>query len=119
MSDPIKPDFKPGVHGTDGVEAAGAYPNIPPLPQNSCVLAVRPAPDKVHTFLRLVYDVTHLSEDSQKLLVFALTEALTELEKGVVKMNRIEIAAKLAQRERINEMRNSTGNGTGNSTAPP
>ncbi len=85
MSDSAIPDVEP----------------LPPLPPNSCVLAVRPAADKAHTFLRLTYDVTHLSEDAQKLMVFMLTNALTELEKGLKGMNRIEIAAKLAQRERI------------------
>jgi len=83
-------------------------PELPPLPQNSCVLSVRPAEDKVHTFLRLTYDVTHLSEDAQKLLVFMITQALTELESGVKKMSRIQVAAKLAQRERIKAMK---GNG--------
>ncbi len=83
-------------------------PKLPPLPSNSCVLAVRPGEDRVHTFLRLTYDVTHLSEDAQKLLVFMITNALTELEKGIKGMNRIEIAAKLAQRERIKAMK---GNG--------
>ncbi len=86
---------------------------IPPLPQNSCVLAVRPGPDKAHTFLRLTYNVTHLSEDAQKLMVYAVAEALIELEKGVKKMNRIEVAKKLAQRERIDESRR---NGNGDST---
>jgi len=83
---------------------------LPPLPPNQCVLAVRPAADRAHTFLRLTYDVTHLSEDAQKLLVFSMTEALTQLEKGILEMNRIEVAAKLAQRERIEGFRKS-GNG--------
>ena len=96
MSDSAIPDVEP-------------LPPIPPLPANSCVLAVRPAADKAHTFLRLTYDVTHLSEDAQKLMVFMLTNALTELEKGLKGMNRIEIAAKLAQRERISAMK---GNGS-------
>jgi len=80
-------------------------PQLPPLPPNSCVLAVMPADDRVHTFLRLTYDVTHFSEDAQKLLVFSITQALTELEKGIKSMNRIEVAAKLAQRERITAMK--------------
>ncbi len=108
MSEPLVPEFKPVTSDADAVEAAGAFPELPPLPPNSAVLAVRPAKDGVHTFMRLTYDVTHLSEDAQKLMVFMLTNALTELEKGIKGMNRIEIAAKLAQRERISAMK---GNG--------
>ncbi len=108
MSEPLTPDFKPVTSGTDAAEAAGAFPDFPPLPPNSAVLATRPAKDGVHTFARLTYDVTHLSDDAKKLLLFLLTNALTELEKGIEKMNRIEVAAKLAQRERIKAMK---GNG--------
>ncbi len=108
MSDPLTPDFKPVTSGTDAAEAAGAFPDFPPLPPNSAVLATRPAKDGVHTIARLTYDVTHLSDDAKKLLLFLLTNALTELEKGLKGMNRIEIATKLAQRERISAMK---GNG--------
>ena len=74
---------------------------LPPLPPNSAVLAVRPAPDKAHTLLRLTYDVTHLREDSQKLLLFMLTNALTELEAGIKKMDKVAIAARVAKLERL------------------
>jgi len=90
------------------IDALPEIEPLPPLPPNSAVLAVRAAPDRAHTFIRLTYDVTHLSDDAQKLLLFMVTNALTELEAGVKKMNRIEVAAKLAQRERIKAMK---GNG--------
>ena len=80
---------------------------LPPLPPNSAVLAVRPAPDRAHVFIRLTYDVTHLSDDQQKLLLFMLTNALTELETGVKKLDRITAAARLAKLERVK----SNGNG--------
>ncbi len=81
---------------------------LPPLPPNSCVLAVRPGPDKAHTLLRLVFDVTHLSDDAKKLLVFMVSEALTKLEESVRKMGKIETASKLAFRERT---QHQEGNG--------
>lgn len=76
-------------------------PELPPLPPNSAVLAVRPGQDKVHTFIRLTYDCTHLSDDKQKLLLFMLTNALTELEAGVKGMDRVAAAARLAKLERV------------------
>ena len=92
----------------DTVNPPETLPPIPPLPANSAVLAVRAGEDRVHTFMRLNYDVTHLSEDSQKLLLFMLTQALTELEKGVKSMSRIEAASKLATLERAKAVK---GNG--------
>lgn len=74
---------------------------LPPLPPNSAVLVVTPAKDRVHTFMRLTYDITHLSEDKQKLLLFRLTQALTELEKYVKDMGKIEAAAQLGKLERL------------------
>jgi len=82
---------------------------LPPLPPNSASLAAFPAQDRVHSIMRIMYDVTHLSDDAQKLLLYMLTNALTELEKAVKAMNRIEVAAKLAQRERISGVK---GNGS-------
>jgi len=78
---------------------------LPPLPPNSAAIAAIPAQDGVHSIIRIMYDCTHLSEDGQKLLLYMLTNALTELEKAVKDMNRIEVAAKLAQRERIKALR--------------
>jgi hypothetical protein len=72
------------------------------------VLAVRAAPDRAHTIMRLSYDVTHLSGDAQKLLLFLLTQALTELEKNIVKLNKIEVASKLGKLERAKAQK---GNG--------
>ena len=92
----------------DALQDVEPLPPLPPLPTNSAALAVFPAQDRAHTIMRLVYDVTHLSEDAQKLLLYMLTNALTELEKAIKSMNRIEVAAKLAQRERIKGMQ---GNG--------
>ena len=63
--------------------------------------------------MRLMYDCTHLSEDGQKLLIYMLTNALTELQKAIKAMNRIETAAKLAQFERIREFQ---GNNNGEQT---
>jgi hypothetical protein len=94
---------------SDTLQPAPDLEPLPPLPPNACVLAVRPGPDKAHTLLRLNFNVTHLSDDAQKLLCFALAEALGKLEEGIKAMNRIEVAAKLAQRERI---QNAKGNGT-------
>ncbi len=78
---------------------------FPPLPPNSVMLGVRPAQDGVHTFLRLTHDVTVLSEDQQKLLTHMLGEAYDALQKAIMGWNRIEVAAKLAQRERIAALR--------------
>jgi len=80
-------------------------PELPPLPPNSAVLAVRPAPDRAHTLIRLTYDCTHLSDDQQKLLLFLLTNALSELEKGIKGMGKIEVAAKLGKLERIKSIK--------------
>lgn len=92
----------------DTVQEIEPLPPIPPPPENSAVLVVRSGPDRVHTIMRLQYDVTHLSEDKQKLLLFKLTQALTELEKHIVKLLRIEAAAQLAKLERIKAVK---GNG--------
>lgn len=83
-------------------------PELPPLPPNACTLSVRPAQDGVHTFLRLTFDCTHLTDDQKKLLTFMVSNALTELEIGVKKMDKIAVASRLAKLERINAMK---GNG--------
>jgi hypothetical protein len=83
-------------------------PELPPLPANSAVLAVRPGPDRVHTILRLQFDVTHLSDDRQKLLLHLLSQGLTQFEKSVKEMDRITVAARLAKLERVKAVK---GNG--------
>lgn len=90
------------------IDAAPEIEPLPPLPQNSAVLTARPAQDRVHTFIRLTYDCTHLSDDQKKLLLFMLTNALTELEQGVKKMDRITVASRLAKLERL---KGQKGNG--------
>ncbi len=101
MNDPLLPEFKPVTSDTDAVEALGAFPNFPPLPPNAAVLAKRAAEDGMHFFMRLNYDVTHLTDDARKLLLFMLTNALTELEKGVVSLDKITVASRLAKFERL------------------
>lgn len=107
---PEESKFKPVTEdkAMDALEATAAFPEIPPLPPNQCVLAVRPAADRVHTLLRLTFDVTHLTEDKQKLLTFMLSKALTKLEKHVIDMGKIEAAAQLGKLERVKAMK---GNG--------
>ena len=82
------------------IDAVQELEPIPPLPPNSAVLVVRPGPDRVHTLMRLTFDVTHLSEDGQKLLTHMTTDAITKFEKTVMEMSRIEIARSLAKIER-------------------
>jgi hypothetical protein len=94
---------------SDTVPAPEIEP-LPPLPPNSCALAAFPSKDGVHSIMRLMYDCTHLSDDGQKLLLFMLTNALTEIEKVLKGMNRIETAKRLAQYERLEQFRKN-GNG--------
>ena len=81
---------------------------LPPAPPNLAALAAGPFFDGVHVRMKLNFDVTHLSEDKQKLLLHMATSALIELEKVVNKMDRIIVAAKLANIERFKSMK---GNG--------
>jgi len=85
---------------------------LPPMPKNSCILTVRPGPDKVHTLLRAVFDVTELGSDQQKLMTFMIGQAIEQIAKAVNGMNRIEAAKQLALRERISEFK-------GNGEPPP
>ena len=73
---------------------------LPPLPPNSAAIAAIPAQDRVHMIMRLMYDCTHLSDDAQKLLLFMITNALTEIEKSLKHMSSIDVARRLAQYER-------------------
>lgn len=52
---------------------------FPPLPPNSVHLTVRPAADGVHTFLRIHYDATELSERRQRLLAHYVSKALGKM----------------------------------------
>jgi hypothetical protein len=97
MSDPADP-VPPN---TDAIEAKQEYPDIPPAPPNSAQLMARPAPDRVHIRLRVDYDVTHLREDGQKLLLHYVLQGLKEFEQEIKRMGPIEVASKLANLERV------------------
>ncbi len=77
------------------------------MPPDFARLVVLPGPDKAHIQLRLNRDVTAMSDDQQKLLVHYVTQALTEFETMVRKMNRIEAAAKLAKLERVKAVKSN------------
>lgn len=51
----------------------------PPLPPNGVLLSVRPAEDGTHTFLRLTFDATKLSERRQRLMAHWLNKAMGKL----------------------------------------
>jgi hypothetical protein len=97
MSDPADP-VPPN---TDAIEAKQEDPDIPPAPPNSAQLMARPAPDRVHIRLRVDYDVTHLREDGQKLLLHYVLQGLKEFEQEIKRMGPIEVASKLANLERV------------------
>lgn len=52
---------------------------FPPLPPNSVHLTARPAADGVHTFLRIHYDATELSERRQRLLAHYVSKAMGKM----------------------------------------
>ncbi len=81
---------------------------LPEVPSNLAALAAGPFVDGVHVRLKINYDVTHLSEDQQKLLLHMVTGALEECKKAVESMDRITVAARLARFERA---KNVKGNG--------
>jgi len=81
-----------------------AVPEIEPLreaPPNLAALAAGPFVDGVHVRLKLNFDVTHLTEDRQKLLLFLTTNCVKEFERALKGMNSIEIASKLGRLERV------------------
>jgi len=80
-------------------------PPLPPLPPNSAALAAIPAQDGVHVLFRLMFDVSDLSEDGQKLFVHHMTDALTKFHASIKEMTRIETAAALGKIERIKAMK--------------
>jgi hypothetical protein len=66
-------------------------PAFAPLPPNSVLLSVRPAEDGVHTFIRLTYDATALSERRQRLLAHWLNKAMGKLLETVKKLPDAEV----------------------------
>ena len=84
---------------------------LPPLkeaPPNLAALAAGPFVDGVHVRLKLNFDVTHLSEDRQKLLLHMVSQGVKEFEKSIQEMDRITVAARLGKLERVKETK---GNG--------
>lgn len=76
-------------------QPAPEKPQFPPLPPNSVLLSVRPAPDGVHTFLRLTYDATALAERRQRLLSHWLNKAMGKLVDTVKKLPDSEVRREL------------------------
>jgi hypothetical protein len=74
---------------------------LPEAPPNLSALAAGPFVDGVHVRLKLNFDVTHLTQDGQQLLLHYVSQAVKQLEESVRKMDRLEVAKKLAQLERI------------------
>ena len=74
---------------------------LPQAPPNLSALAAGPFADGVHVRLKLNYDVTHLSVDSQQLLLHMVSQGVKELEAGIRRMDSLEVAKRLAQLERV------------------
>ncbi len=93
MSDPANPptELKP----------------LPDPPTNFARLAALPGRDRVRVQLRINFDVTHLSEDGQKLLLHYMMQALLEFEGKIKRMNKIEVASKLGALERAKATKNN------------
>jgi hypothetical protein len=85
----------------------------PPLivPGNMAHLAAVPGQEKVHVQLRVNYDVTHLTESRQKLLLHYVMRGLKEFEQTIEGMSKLEVEAALAKQERILKLRKLDGNG--------
>lgn len=83
-------------------------PILPEAPPNIAALAAGPFADGVHVRMKLNFDVTHLNSDSQKLLLHYVSQAAKKLEEQVKHMGNIEVASKLANLERV---KNVKGNG--------
>ena len=84
----------------DRIPETEVPPPLSEAPPNLAALAAGPFVDGVHVRLKLNWDVTHLNEDKQKLLLHWLTGALKRFEQEVRGMNRIEAASKLGKLER-------------------
>jgi len=78
---------------------------LPPLPPNSAAIAAIPAQDGVHMIFRLIFDLSELNDDGQKLFVHYLTDALTKFHANIKDMGKIETAAALGKIERIKAMK--------------
>ncbi len=89
---------------------------LPAAPPNLSALAAGPFADGVHVRLKLNLDVTHLSEDRQKLLLHWVSQGAKQMESTINVMGSIEVAKRLAQLERINESRRD-GNSDSTHTA--
>lgn len=77
-------------------------------PPNLAALAAGPFVDGVHVRLKLNFDVTHLDENQQKLLLFMVTNATKQMENHIKGMNKIEVASKLGRLERAKGKSNGT-----------
>ncbi len=80
---------------------------LPEAPPNLAALAAGPFADGVHVRLKLNFDVNHLSEDRQKLLLHWVTQATKKLEEQVKHMGSIEVASKLANLERVKSIKDN------------
>lgn len=90
------------------IEALPEVEPLPVAPPNLAALAAGAFVDGVHVRLKLNWDVTHLPEDKQKLLLHLISNAVKEFEKAVRDMGKIEAAAKLGRLERAKAIK---GNG--------
>jgi hypothetical protein len=88
-------------------------PQPPPLivPGNMAHLAAIPGPEKVHVQLRVNYDVTHMPESRQKLLLHYVLRGLKEFEQTIQSMTKLEAESALAKCERLLKLRQLNGNG--------
>ena len=91
----------------DSVKASDFPAELTVAPPNLSALAAGPFVDGVHVRLKLNFDVTHLSEDSQKLLLHYVSQAAKKLEEQVKHMGRIEVASKLANLERVKSIKDN------------
>jgi hypothetical protein len=86
MSDPAEPLTQP--------EPIKVPPNFARLAK------LRGLPDKAHVRLQIDFDVTHLREDGQKLLLHWFMSGLVDFDNAIKAMNPIEVSSKLAKLER-------------------
>ncbi len=90
---------------------------LPAAPPNLSALAAGSFADGVHVRLKLNLDVTHLSEDRQKLLLHWVSQGAKQMESTINVMGSIEVAKRLAQLERINEFRSKADNNSNGTPA--
>ncbi len=87
-------DRLPPLAQTEPAPLTVAPPNLSALAAGSFV-------DGVHVRLKLNFDVTHLSEDKQKLLLHMVSQGVKEFEKSIQEMDRITVSARLGRLERL------------------